>query len=225
MKRIIAILLLLAMALSLAACNSGDTGYGDHFVHKTPEDKAQQTKHLLERNDFAEYMETIMNIEAYPDILILDNEGLEVVGMYIYDSTTGYASGWTDLTTGQKHFYEAGKELFLGLPDTEKLVYLQGSVKLGIAVYEQDGKATGAELYFFLSKAADSNLLQGFMLDYYGEVLEQESETVYKLLKDETAIQKDFTTEEEAGLSFYDKNLEDYLSVLIRNYGVIRIIE
>ena len=105
MKRIIAILLLLAMALSLAACNSGDTGYGDHFVHKTPEDKTQQTKHLLERNDFAEYMETIMNIEAYPDILILDNEGLEVVGMYIYDSTTGYASGWTDLTTGQKHFY------------------------------------------------------------------------------------------------------------------------
>ena len=224
MKRIIAILLLLAMALSLVACDS-ETGYKDHFVHKTPEEMAGQTKRLMERTDFAVHMETIMNIEAYPDTLILNKEGTEVSGIYIYDETTGYATGWTDLATGEKHYFEAGQELFLGLPDTEKLVYFKGNVNLGIAVYEKENKPIGAELYFFLAKAEDARLLQSFMLDYCGETLTQESETVYKIIKDEAAIQKDFEKEEQAGTSFYDKNLLDYLTVLQLNYGVVEIVE
>ena len=224
MKRIIAILLLLAMALSLVACDT-ETGYKDHFVHKTPEEMAGQTKHLLERLDFAVHMETIMNIEAYPDTLILNQEGTEVTGIYIYDETTGYANGWTDLATGEKHFFEAGQELFLGLPDTEKMVYFKGTVKLGVAVYEEEKKPVGAELYFFLAKAEDAQLLQRFMLDYFGETLTQESETVYKIIKDEAAIQKDFEKEEKAGTSFYEKNLQDYLTVLQLNYGVVEIVE
>ena len=54
MKKIISILLMLALALSLVACNSESSAYGDHFAHETPEEMAGHTKTLLERADFGE---------------------------------------------------------------------------------------------------------------------------------------------------------------------------
>ena len=102
MKKIIAILLMLTLALSLVACNSEPSAYDDHFDHQTPEEMSTHTKTLLERADFGEYMESILNVTAYPDILMYNPEGTEVIGMYIYDPETGLATGWTDLTTGQQ---------------------------------------------------------------------------------------------------------------------------
>lgn len=219
MKKLIAIFLLLALMLT-ACSDSGPTSYDDHFNHQTPEDKQQHEKLLLERDDYAEHIESILNVMAYPDLLILDSTGYEVVGMYIYDPETGLATGWTDLETGEKTMYEAGKEVDLGKPDPNKMVDFKGSVKLGFAVYEKDNKATGAELYFFLSDAEDAPLLQSFLLDFHGETLTAESETVYKILKDEAAVEADFAKEEKAGSAFFSKNADDYVSVLKINYGV-----
>ena len=222
MKKLIAIFLLLA--LMLTACSSGPISYGEHFKHETPEDKQAHEKILLERDDYAEHIESILNVMAYPDLLILDETGYEVVGMYIYDPETGLASGWTNLETGEKTMYEAGQEINLGKPDPNKMVDFKGSVKLGFAVYEKDNKATGAEMYFFLSAAEDAPLLQSFLQDFQGETLTQESETVYKIVKDEAAVAADFAREEKAGSAFYHKNAADYISVLKINYGVSELL-
>ena len=71
MKKIIAIVLLLALVL--VGCGEG-TGYGDHFDHQTPTEMAEYDKILLERADYAEHIESILNIQAYPDLLISDFE-------------------------------------------------------------------------------------------------------------------------------------------------------
>ena len=225
MKKIISILLVLTLALSLAACGEdAPQGYGDHFSHETPEEKADHTKILLERADFGEYIEDILNVQAYPDILMYNQDGTQVQGMYIYDPETGLATGWTDLTTGEQHTYEAGKEVDLGKPDPEKMVTLD-IIKVGAAVYEKDGKVTGAELYFFLSDAKDAQQLMDFMRNYYSEPLVQDSETVYKIIKDEAAVLADFAEEEKAGNAFFSKNAAEYISVLKLNYGVTPVEE
>lgn len=224
MKKIVAILLL--VTLLLTACGNSDvTGYGDHFTHKAPEEMSGHTKVLLERDDYAQYMEDIMNVLAYPDLLILNEAGTEVVGMYIYDPETGLATGWTDLTTGEKTVYDAGREVDLGKPDPAKLVDFKGNVKLGCAVYEKDGKATGAELYFFLEEAEDATLLKRYLLDYLGEVPQEESALVYKIIKDQKTVEADFAKEAAAGAAYFNNNAQDYASVLQINYGVTPVLE
>ena len=212
---------MLTLALAMAACNKqtqqGPVSYGDHFVSETPADKAEHTKHTLERPDYDQYIEGIMNIGGYPDLLKYDPVSGELQGMYIYDAETGLATGWTDTTTGEVHTFEAGKEVNLGKP--EKLVDLN-TIKLGISVYEKDGQVTGAELWFFLSDAKDAATLTTFLSNYYGEPLVQESETVYKIIKDADAVLKDFANEEKAGMYFYSKNAAEYMNVLKLNYGV-----
>lgn len=226
MKKLIAILLALTLTLSFAACQQQEEGtsYGDHFNSETPEDKADHTKHTLEREDFGQYIESILNIQAYPDILKYDAATGDLVGMYIYNPETGLATGWTDLTTGEQHTFEAGKEVDLGKPDPAKTVELD-TIKLGVNVYEKDGKVTGAELFFFLSNAEDGKQLMDFMRNYYAEPLVQESETVYKLIKDEAAVMADFAAEEKAGNAFFSKNAAEYMDVLKLNYGVTLVEE
>ena len=224
MKKIIAILLMVTLALSLAACNNGPTAYGDHFNHQTPEEMTSHKKIMLERNDFGEYMESILNIHASPDILMYNQDGSEVIGMYIYDPETGLATGWTDLTTGLQTMYEPGQEVNLGKPDPEKMVDFD-TVELGIVVYEKDEKVTGAEFWFFLSNEEDAAKLKSFMMDNYGESLTQENEKLYKIIKDENGVMNDFTKEERMGNSFFSKNAAEYVSVLKINYGVALVEE
>ena len=224
MKRSIAVLLLLTLMLSFAACDSEPVGYNDHFNYEVPEDKVDHTKTILERADFDKYVESILNVQAHPDILMYDETGSQVIGMYIYDPETGLATGWTDLTTGEQHIYEKGQEVNLGKPDPEKTVDLD-AIKLGAVVYEKDGKVTGAELLFFLANAQDAETLQRFMVDYYGEALTKESDTQYKIVKDEEAVMRDFLQEEKAGNAFFSKNAAEYVSVLKINYGVVLVQE
>lgn len=223
MKKLIAILLVLTLALAMAACNKQEQGpvsYGDHFSSETPADKAEHTKYTLERADYDQYIEEIMNIGGYPDLLKYDPVSGALQGMYIYDPETGLATGWTDTTTGEVHNFEAGKEVNLGKP--VKAVELN-TIKLGVSVYEKDGQVTGAELWFFLSDAKDAATLISFLNNYYGEPLTQESETVYKIIKDADAVLKDFANEEKAGMYFYSKNAAEYLNVLKLNYGVVPV--
>ena len=222
MKKIIAILLVLTLALSFAACNKQEQGpvsYDDHFNRETPEDKTTHTKYTLERVDFDQYIESVSNLNIYPDLLKYDATTGEMQGIYIYDPETGLATGWTNTTTGEVHTFEAGKEVNLGKPDPTKMVDV-ATIKLGVAVYEQDSKVTGAELYFFLSDAKDAATLIKFMSERFGEPLVKESDTVYKVVKDAEAVQKDFAREEQAGMSFYSKNAAEYMNVLKMNYGV-----
>jgi hypothetical protein len=225
MKRIIAILLALTLVLSFAACQQQEeTSFEDHFDSSTPSEMVDHTKILLERTDFDQYIENILNIQAYPDILMYNSDGSALVGMYIYDPETGLATGWTDLTTGEKHTFEAGKEVNLGKPDPEKMVQLD-TIKLGITVYEKDDKVTGAELYFFLRDAKDGQVLLDFMRQHFNEPLVKESDTLYKIIKDENAVLADFAAEEKAGNAFFSKNAAEYITVLKLNYGVTLIEE
>ena len=225
MKKLIALALALILVLSFAACQQEkETSYGDHFDSVTPSEMVDHNKILLERADFDQYIESILNIQAYPDTLMYNSDGTELIGMYIYDAETGLATGWTDLTTGEQHTYEAGKEVNLGKPDPDKLVQLD-TIKLGITVYEKDDKVTGAELYFFLADPADGQTLVSFMANYFSEPVTKETDTLYKIIKDEAAVLADFATEESAGNAFYSKNALEYISVLKLNYGVTLIEE
>lgn len=217
MKKIIAIVLLLTLVL--AGCGK-DTGYDDHFTHTIPEEMEGYEQVLLEREDYAEHIESILNVLAYPDLLTFDETGYNVTGMYTYDPETGMATGWTDLTTGDKVVYGEGQQKDLGKPDPSKMVEFKGTVKLGFAVYKKDDMPVGLEMYFFLTDAADAALLQDYMLDYRSEVLTQESELVYKVIKDEKGVEEDFQAEIASGANFYNKNMEEYLSILKLNYGV-----
>lgn len=220
MKKLIAIALMLALTLTLVACDSGETGYKDHFTHVTPEEMTDHSKILLERADFAEYIESVLNVQAYPDLLIFDDAGYEVVGMYIYDPETGLATGWTDLITGEKTMYEAGREIDLGKPDPSKMVQFKGTVKVGAVVYHKDGLVTGAELDFFLSETEDASLLKNYMETYQGETLEEVSGNHYRVVKDQAAVDEDFAAESAAGGSFFNMTAENYVSILTLNYGV-----
>ena len=224
MKKTIAIFLL--VTLLLAACGAnGPTGYEDHFNHQTPEELSGYTQVLLERDDYAQHVESIMNVLAYPDLLIFSEDGTQVVGMYIYDAETGLATGWTDLETGEKTVYEAGKEVDLGKPDPALMVSFKGDVKVGCAVYEKDGFATNAEIYFFLTDETDAALLLSYLKDYLGEEPQQESPLTYKIVKDEKAIGADIEKEVAAGASYFEQNAENYASLLRINYGVAPVTE
>lgn len=226
MKRIIAILLLLTLTLSLAACAEEEpVQYKEHFFHSTPEEMKDHKKILLEREDFDRRVEEILNIRAYPDLMIMDEEKKETVGVYIYDPETGLASGWTNLVTGEKTLYEAGQEKDLGMPDPNKMVFFNNTIRLGIAVYEQKGVVTGAELYFFISDAEDTALLQEYLTVYHGETLAEESENVYKIVKDADAVAAEFTAAETAGATFEKKDAEDYVGLMKTNYGVVVVSE
>lgn len=224
MKRFIAIALLLALTLTLAACG-GETGYHEHFTHETPEEMVGNDKILLERADFDEYIEGILNVQAYPDLLIFDDAGYEVVGMYIYDPETGLATGWTDLTTGEKNMYKAGDEVDLGKPDPKKMVDFKGTVKVGAVVYHKDGLVTGAELDFFLSDAEDASLLKRYLETYRGETLEEVNSNLYRIVKDQKAVDDDFAEESAAGANFFNMTAENYVSILKLNYGVAPVEE
>lgn len=225
MKKIIAALLALTLMLCFAACQQQEgTSFDDHFDSSTPSEMADHTKILLERTDFDQYIENILNIQAYPDILMYNSDGSALVGMYIYDPETGLATGWTDLTTGEKHTFEAGKEVNLGKPDPEALVQLD-TIKLGITIYEKDNKVTGAEMFFFLNDAKDGQVLMDFMRQHFSEPLVKENDTLYKVTKDENAVLADFAREEKAGNAFFSKNAAEYVTVLKLNYGVTLIEE
>ena len=185
----------------------------------------EHKKVLLEKEDFSTCVEDILNIRAYPDLLILDENDAESVGMYIYDPVTGMASGWVDLNTGEKTLYEAGQEKNLGLPDPEKMVFFKGTIKMGAVVYEQNSVVTDAELYFFLSDPADKDLLQEYLTNYHGETLTQESETLYKIVKDAAAGAADFAAAEAAGAACEKKTAAEYVSLMKTNYGVAVISE
>ena len=226
MKRIIAILLLLTLTLSLAACaEEGPVQYKEHFFHSTPEEMKDHKKILLEKEDFDRRVEEILNIRAYPNLMILDEEKNETIGVYIYDPETGMALGWTDLETGEKTLYEAGQEKNLGKPDPNKMVFFNDSIRLGVAVYEQKGVVTGAELYFFVSDTKDKDLLQEYLTVYHGETLAEESEGVYKIIKDAAAVAADFAAAEAAGATYEKKDAEEYVSLMKTNYGVAVISE
>lgn len=219
MKKVIAIFLLLTLVL--AACGEqGPTSYGDKFVHETPAEMQGHQKILLQRDDYADYMESILNVNAYPDLLMYDEVTKVLVGMYIYDPETGLATGWTNLETGVQTMYEPGKEVNLGKPGEEDMVKLEGTVKLGFAVYEKDNKATGAELYFFLSDKDDAQQLKDFLRENYGETLTKVSDKIYKIDKDAATVEADFNKEEKAGLAYFNRNGEDYAAILRINYGV-----
>ena len=217
MKKIIAIVLLLALVL--VGCGEG-TGYGDHFDHQTPTEMAEYDKILLERADYAEYIESILNIQAYPDLLILNETGTEVLGMYIYDPETGLATGWTDLTTGEQKLYDAGQEKDLGKPDPSKMIHFQGTVKVGAVVYHDSGVVYGSELLFFLAEEEDAPLLKSYLEAYQGLELVEENPNLYKVVKDAAGVEADFAREEAAGSSYFNRNAENYISILKLNYGV-----
>lgn len=225
MKKLLAVVLVLAMALSLTACDlfSDDSvvQFEEAYTHHDPDGLKYDERKVLINKNFGTELENNINSMAYPDTLKYDDDG-GVVGMYDYDPATGIASGWTDLTTGEFH----EEEQDLGMPDEALMVSFSGTVTLGSVIYGNEDKAVYAYLYVFLSDAADQDAVQENMELYYAIPMTEESDTVLVFEQDAAAISAKFQEWQELyGQTQSDRSATGYASNLqldfgLKNYGV-----
>lgn len=225
MKKALSVLLVLAMALSLCACSlfsdESVVQFEEIYTHNDPEGIKYDTRKVMINDDFGGVLEEMVNAMAYPNTIKMDEAG-NVVGFYDYDATTGMASGYTDITTGE--FVE--EEVELGMPDESLMIALKGTVTLGNVIYGQEGRAVYNCLYAFLSDAADKDVVMTNMELYYGWTMEAESDTVLVCKEDEAAIDARFQMWQEMyGQIQSDRSADGYgenlkMDLGLRNYGV-----
>ena len=217
MKKVLSVLLLLAMLLTLTSCSSNLFSQADvvmlgDYSHKDPSGVTYDSRTVLSNSSFGDTLTELASSAAYPNTLVMDESG-NVTGMYDYDATTGLAKGWVDLSTGEYVAYEAGQEVDLGMPDESKLVTLSGDVTLYFVVYAKDGTPVESDMYLMLASASDKDTVLNAMTDVYGMTFTAESDTVLKCVSDKTAI----ASEMEAMELTSDTDYVDYLKM---NYSV-----
>ena len=223
MKKIISLVLTMALLLSMAGCGlfSDDSvvKLGEDYTHKDPKDLSYDQRVVLRGENFQDTMEDMVNAAAYPDTMMYDDDG-NIIGLYNYDAETGLASGWTDLTDGTYNEYPAGEEVDLGKPDASLMVEIPGTVTLYFVVYGNKGSAEAAYVYAILSDAAAKDPVTEIMADYYGLTLSAESDTVLTGQQDQDAVNSTFSDMESYGMTFDTKDAEAYADILKQTYGV-----
>lgn len=226
MKKVFAVMMVLAMALCMIGCSSlfSDNSivkFDEVYTHKDPQGLSYTERMALMNKNFGSQLVEMVNAMAYPDTMKYDGQG-NMVGMYEYDENTGMASGWYDLSTGAF----VAEEIELGKPDESLMLKLNGTVTLCAVVYGKDDKCVGAYVYTFLSDKADKDAVLTNMSMFYGMNLEAESDTMLACKMDEAAVNDKF--EEYASLygePMTDRSAAAYADTLkielgLRNYGV-----
>lgn len=226
MKKVLAVMMVLALALCMTGCSSlfSDNSivkFDELYTHKDPQGLAYTERQALMNKNFGTQLAEMVNAMAYPDTMKYDDQG-NMVGMYEYDESTGMASGWYDLTTGEF----VAEEIELGKPDESLMIELNGTVTLCAVIYGKDDKCVGAYVYAFLSDKADKDAVLTNMPMFYGLTLEAESDTVLVCKMDEAAV--DALFEEYANLygqPVTDRSTAALVDTLkmelgLRNYGV-----
>ena len=223
MKKIISLVLAMALLLSMAGCglfsDNSVVKLGEDYTHKDPKDLSYDQRVVLRGENFQDTLEEMVNAAAYPDTMMYDDDG-NIIGLYQYDAETGLASGWTDLADGTYNEYPAGEEVDLGKPDASLMVEIPGTVTLYFVVYGNKGSAEAAYVYAILSDAAAKDQVTEILGDYYGLTLSAESDTVLTGQQDQDAIDAAFSDMESYGMTFDTKDAEAYADILKQTYGV-----
>lgn len=223
MKRILSVLLAAALALSLAGCglfsDSSVVKLGDSYTHKDPKGVKYDTRLVLKRDGFGKDLEQAVNVSAYPDSMIYDNDG-NVIGIYDYDDETGLAVGWTNMSSGSYTAFAPGEEVDLGKPDESMMIAIPGDVTLYFVVYGNKDSTESAYMYLMLSDSAAKDTVKSSVEACYGVVLTEESETVLTAVQDANYISSQFADMESYGMSFDVKSADAYAEILSQTYGV-----
>lgn len=226
MKKILAIMLVMMMALSMTGCSSlfsdkSVVKFEEVYTHEDPKGLKYDERLVLINKDFGPVLEEVINSMAYPDMIKYDEQG-NMVGMYDYDPETGLSAGWIDLSSGE---YIA-EETDLGMPDESLMVSFAGNVTLGGVVYGNQGKAVSAYLYAFLSSGEDQDAVKEAMESCYGLAMAAQSDKVLVCVQDEAGVESYFDelemmygeTQSDRSASAYADNLK--LDLGLRTYGV-----
>ena len=223
MKKLISLVLTMALLLSMAGCglfsDNSVVKLGEDYTHKDPKDLSYDQRIVLRGENFQDTLEEMVNAAAYPDTMMYDDDG-NIIGLYQYDAETGLASGWTDLTDGTYNEYPAGEEVDLGKPDASLMVEIPGTVTLYFVVYGSKDSTEAAYVYAILSDAAAKDQVTEIMGDYYGLTLSAESDTVLTGHQDQDAIDAVFSDMESYGMTFDTKDANAYADILKQTYGV-----
>lgn len=220
MKKLLALVLVLAMGLSLAGCGLfSDTSivkFDEYYTHNDPEGLAYDQRTALMAEGFGNDLENMANAAAYPDSMKYDDAG-NIIGMYSYDPETGLASGWTDLSTGE--YVE--EEVELGKPDTSLMIHIPGNVSLAAVVYGNQGKAVRACFYCFLSDPAAKELVLSQASNLLGLSFTAETDTVLSCVLEEADIDAEFDLLEALyGETYDDRSAAVYADNLKMTYGL-----
>lgn len=223
MKKLALAALVMALVLSVAGCglfsDSSIVNFDDAYTHHDPDGLKYDTRVTLKNGDFGDELTSAVNMTAWPDTMMYDDNG-GMVGMYDYDSETGLALGWIELADGSYHAYDAGEEVNLGLPDEAAMIALDGTAALYAVVYGNEGAAVEADMYVLLSDAADKQTVVSAVADYYLLDLTAESDTVLKCVVGADTIADDFAMMEEYGEVYDAKDADAYANILMLNYNL-----
>ena len=179
MKKWIALVLAVVLVLSLTACdlfaNKAAVKLGDGYTHNDPKGLSYDTRTVLRRESFGEMLESYINIGAYPDTMVYDEEG-NMIGIYDYDPETGLAVGWRDLADGSYTAFEAGEEVDLGKPDPDAMVSIPGTVDLYVVLYGKNDAPVAQYTYLCLTDETAKDVLVEYMPSFFGmEMTEAET--------------------------------------------------
>lgn len=222
MKKLICIALILTLALSLFGCSlfsQKDVVQLGDYAHKDPDGLTYDERLVLKNESFGNTLSGRASEAAYPDTIMFDEAG-NPVGIYMYDETTGLATGWTSLSTGTFEEFPAGEEVDLGKPDASLLVTFRGEAAMYCVVYGNKGKAVEADLYVLLSDKEDKQAVTDAMADVYGVELKAESDTALKAVVGADAIADEFAAEADMGFPASSEDAKGYAELLSLNYGV-----
>ncbi len=222
MKKICSLALVLALLLSAAGCglfSSASSVKLGNYTHNDPKDLTYDQRIVLKNTDFGSYLEENLNVAAYPDTMVYDEEG-NMIGLYDYDEETGLAAGWLSMADGSYTAFEKGEEVDLGKPDPSLMVSIPGDVSLYWVVYGSKDAAKAAYLYLFLTDASAKQTVADAMEEFYGLILKEESDTVLTFVQDQDLIDTEFTLWESYGTPVEVKDAAAYATILKQNYSV-----
>lgn len=220
-KKMLAATLIGAMVLTGSGCSlfASDSivKFTDEYQHEDPSDMKGKERVALKCEGFDVVLEEMVNAAAYPDNIILDEEG-NIIGLYDYDATTGLAKGWTNLEDGTYTEYEPGQEVDLGLPDESKMIDIPSDVTLGLVVYgegEADSAPAITYVYAFLTDSAAADLVKENMQMLYGVSLSETDDTTLLGYMDSAYMDSQF---ENWGMTD-NKTVSTYASIMKQTFG------
>lgn len=213
------------LALTCTGCslftNDSIVKFTDEYQHEDPDDKKGKEKVALKCEAFEGMLEEMVNAEAYPDTMLMDEDG-NITGIYDYDETTGLAKGWTDVSDGSYIAFEEGQEVDLGMPDESKMIDIPGSVTLGIVVYgegETDSAPEITYVYAFLSDPEAADLVTESMEKVYDVSLSAEDDTTLLGYMDTAYMDTQFEMWEMTD----NKTVRTYASLMQQTFGAIEV--
>ncbi len=223
MKKLFVFILALVMALSMTSCglfaDNSKVVLSEAYTHQDPDGVNYDDRFVLKGEGFAELFEEYMNAAAYPDLFMLDEAG-NIIGMYIYDETTGLATGYTSFADGGMIMYPEGEEVDLGKPDESMMIDIPGTVDMAAVVYGAGENVLDSYLYLLYSDASAKDMVISSAAACMGMEFTEEAEGVLKLVKSKEDILAELEMQAMYGLAYDVKDASAYADYLKNFFGL-----